>query len=569
MPSTYSPDLRIELIGNGQQTGIWGSTTNNNLGTLLEQSIAGITDITITNANQALIAYNGVEDQARSAVLVLATTLTTNFNVYIPPSPKSYIVRNTSNLYTATIYASTALGNTTAAGAGVTIPTGVSVLIRTDGVDVFEQLNQIVGTLNVGSTLNAQANQNVTGSVTVNGSVFMEGASQTVTINVNSPAEVTPATTLPLNNTAVRFTTTGTLPPATPALATTTTYYVKNRNTSLNKFNIADSTGTLLNTSGLGSGVHTMTTVSLATTAPLGTSNTQLATTGFVANAITNVPVTLTDWSLLETTTTQAVSSMTIASPTVITVPTSPANGTAVSFAASGGGALPTGITANAPYYVYDRTSTTYKLTTNTGNSQTATITAGATVTGSIAGTTLSVTGVTGGRLAVGQVITGGTISANTTITSTGTAGGGIGAYTVNNSQTVASTTITAVATPAIFTVITAPSNGDQVVLSTTGTLPTGFTAGTTYFVVGRTSTTFNLAATSGGTGINASGYTQTGTQTATAYTLVNATGGSSILPITESISKLYFRYRNQNRMSIDLGGNTIATGNVTAFGTP
>ena len=562
MPSTYSPDLRIELIGNGEQTGIWGSTTNTNLGTLLEQSIAGITNVSITSANQALIAYNGVEDEARSSALVITTTTAADFNIYIPPSPKLYAVRNNTS-YNATIYASTALGNTTAAGTGVTIPTGVSVLIRTDGTNVVEQLNQIVGTLNVGGTLTAQANQVVGGSTSIAGSAYL-GVSQTATITVATPAVITVASS-PLNDTAIRFTTTTLLP---APLDTTTTYYVKSRTATT--FQVSTSIGgASINTTAFGSGTHTVTTVSLATTAPSGTSNTQLATTAFVANAITNVPVTLTDWSLLETTTTQAVSSMTIASPTVITVPTSPANGTAVSFAAGTGGALPTGITANAPYYVYDRTSTTYKLTTNTGNSQTATITAGATVTGSIAGTTLSVTGITGGRLAVGQVITGGTISANTTITSTGTAGGGIGAYTVNNSQTVTSTTITAVATPAIFTVISAPSNGDQVVLSTTGTLPTGFTAGTTYFVVGRTSTTFNLAATSGGTGINASGFTQTGTQTATAYTLVNATGGSSTLPITESVSKLYFRYKNQNRMSIDLGGNTIATGNVTAFGTP
>jgi len=560
MPSTYSPDLRIELIGNGQQTGIWGSTTNNNLGTLLEQSIAGITNVSITTASQALIAYNGVEDEARSAVLVLSTTTLANFSVYIPPSPKSYIVRNTT-LYTATIYASTALGNTTAAGAGVAIPAGVSVLIRTDGIDVFEQLNQIVGTLNVGGTLTAQANATVQGSLTVNDSAFL-GRAQTATITVASPAVVTVAAS-PLNGTAVRFTTDGLLP---APLTTTTTYYVINRTATTFQVSLT-SGGSAVDTNAFGSGTHTVTTVSLATTAPAGTANNQLATTAFVSNAITNVPVTLVDWSLSETTTTQALSSMTVASPTVITVPTAPANGTAVSFAASGAGVLPTGITANAAYYVYDRTSTTYKLSTTAGNSQTATITAGATFTGSISGTTLSVTSVTGGRLVVGQVITGGT-SANTTITSTGTAGGGIGAYTVNNSQTVSSQTMTAVATPGVLTVISAPNNGDQVVLSTTGSLPTGLTAGTAYYVVNRTSTTFSLATTAGGTAINTSGYSQTGTHTETSYTLVNTTG-TSTLPITETTSKLYFKYKNQSRMSVDLGGNTIATGNVTAFGTP
>ncbi len=41
MPSTYSPDLRIELIANGEQSGTWGTTTNTNLGTLIEDAIAG------------------------------------------------------------------------------------------------------------------------------------------------------------------------------------------------------------------------------------------------------------------------------------------------------------------------------------------------------------------------------------------------------------------------------------------------------------------------------------------------------------------------------------------------
>jgi hypothetical protein len=41
MASTYS-DLKIELIGTGEQVGTWGSTTNVNLGTALEEAIVGI-----------------------------------------------------------------------------------------------------------------------------------------------------------------------------------------------------------------------------------------------------------------------------------------------------------------------------------------------------------------------------------------------------------------------------------------------------------------------------------------------------------------------------------------------
>lgn len=64
-------------------------------------------------------------------------------------------------------------------------------------------------------------------------------------------------------------------------------------------------------------------------------------------------------------------------------------------------------------------------------------------VTGSISGTTLTVTAVAAGALAVGQNITGLGIAADTTITALGTGTGGAGTYTVSASQTVAATTIT------------------------------------------------------------------------------------------------------------------------------
>jgi len=71
---------------------------------------------------------------------------------------------------------------------------------------------------------------------------------------------------------------------------------------------------------------------------------------------------------------------------------------------------------------------------------------ASAVVTGSISGTTLTVSAVTSGTLAVGQVISGSTIQEGTQITALGTGSGGIGTYTVDLSQTAGSTTITAAA---------------------------------------------------------------------------------------------------------------------------
>lgn len=170
MPSTYSPDLRIELIANGEKSGTWGTITNDNLGVIIEDAISGLASVTTVSANQALTAQNGAVDQARCAAVSLTTTTTAPFNVYVPPVTKLYVIENAS-AYAATIYASTVLGNTTAAGAGATIPAGKSVLVRCDGTNVFDQFNHVVGNLSVGGALAVTGNATVTGNLTVSGNI--------------------------------------------------------------------------------------------------------------------------------------------------------------------------------------------------------------------------------------------------------------------------------------------------------------------------------------------------------------------------------------------------------------
>lgn len=140
--STYSPSLRIELITTGDQAGTWGVTTNTNLGTLIESAVAGYVSVSITSANQALTALNGVADESRNMSIALTTTTTAAFNVYAPPAEKTYVLYNAS-LYTATIYNSTVLGNTTAAGAGVAIPAGRTVTVWSDGTNFAFQNNHL------------------------------------------------------------------------------------------------------------------------------------------------------------------------------------------------------------------------------------------------------------------------------------------------------------------------------------------------------------------------------------------------------------------------------------------
>jgi len=171
MPSTYSPDLRIELIANGEQSGTWGTTTNSNLGTLIEDAIAGRASVAVTSADQALTASNGVADQARCAAIDLsigAWGSPANFNVYVPPVTKLYVVRNTDSTYTATVYCSTFIGNTSPAGTGVAIPAGKSALVRSDGTNIVDQINYVSDSFEIGATLMVNGAATFSSTVTLN-----------------------------------------------------------------------------------------------------------------------------------------------------------------------------------------------------------------------------------------------------------------------------------------------------------------------------------------------------------------------------------------------------------------
>lgn len=151
MASTYSPSLGIELIGNGEQSGTWGTTTNNNLGTLIEQAIAGVQTITLTG-NYTLTDFNGLSDESRNAVLVLSGSLVSPCNVVAPSVAKTYIVRN---------YAGATVTIKTSGGNGIALTNAASAVVFCDGTDFYSA-----------TTLNyVDGNLTVTGNVSVSGNV--------------------------------------------------------------------------------------------------------------------------------------------------------------------------------------------------------------------------------------------------------------------------------------------------------------------------------------------------------------------------------------------------------------
>ena len=113
--TTYSSILKLTLIGTGEESGLWGATTNNNLGTLLEEAIAGTATINVTSSDVVLSNLNGITDQARCAALLVTGTPGTTRYITAPNVSKLYVVSNTSNA-AVVIKISTSTGYTIAAG---------------------------------------------------------------------------------------------------------------------------------------------------------------------------------------------------------------------------------------------------------------------------------------------------------------------------------------------------------------------------------------------------------------------------------------------------------------------
>lgn len=139
MASTYS-SLKIELIGTGDQAGTWGNTTNTNLGTAIEEAITGSANVTFASSNTAIaLTDTNAAQTARNLKLNLVGTITSVQTLFVPAIEKQYLVSN--GLSNSVIISNGS--NASPTGTTVTIPTGKSVVIYNDGINVAETTNYI------------------------------------------------------------------------------------------------------------------------------------------------------------------------------------------------------------------------------------------------------------------------------------------------------------------------------------------------------------------------------------------------------------------------------------------
>lgn len=151
MASTFS-SLKIELIGTGEKVGTWGTTTNINLGTALEEAITGSADVTFASGTVTLTLTDvNTTQSARNLRLNLIGTSGGAQNLIVPAIEKLYLINN------ACADAITVKNST---GTGIAVPAGKSMFVYNNATNVVDAVTYATG-------LAPTASPTFTGTVTI------------------------------------------------------------------------------------------------------------------------------------------------------------------------------------------------------------------------------------------------------------------------------------------------------------------------------------------------------------------------------------------------------------------
>jgi hypothetical protein len=136
MASTYSSDLKLELMTTGEKSGTWGTITNTNL-QQLEQAASGYLSLDVASADVALALSNGAVSNGKNLYFKLTGTLAANRTVTMPDSSERVFIvedataRSSSN-YTLTVK--------TVSGTGLALPVGSTTVLYSDGTNITGKL---------------------------------------------------------------------------------------------------------------------------------------------------------------------------------------------------------------------------------------------------------------------------------------------------------------------------------------------------------------------------------------------------------------------------------------------
>lgn len=184
--SSFTTRIRLEKQTPGQNSNTWGTVLNDNVISLIDDSIAAYTTITVSSVDVTLTQADGSADQARSAFLDISGTLTGNVNVIIPALSKGYDIHNsTSGSFTVNMK--------TATGSGQIVPQGQNIGIVCDGVSVrdvetpgIRSTSNVVNVSVATSSIDIKVPVAISGTVSITGGIVVSSSSSMVATSFSS-----------------------------------------------------------------------------------------------------------------------------------------------------------------------------------------------------------------------------------------------------------------------------------------------------------------------------------------------------------------------------------------------
>jgi hypothetical protein len=145
MPSTYTTNGGIELPANGEQSGTWGSTVNDNMN-IVDRLTNGVGVISLSGTTHTLTTADGTPSDGHYSVLVLGGSPSGTNTITIAPNDGQhvYIVKNSSG-QTATF--------SQGSGANVSVTNGTSKIIYADGAGGGAAVVDITAALDLGALI--------------------------------------------------------------------------------------------------------------------------------------------------------------------------------------------------------------------------------------------------------------------------------------------------------------------------------------------------------------------------------------------------------------------------------
>ena len=160
MASTYSSTLNLELQASGENSGTWGTITNNNL-TKIESAVKGYVSVAIASTTDSLTATDGTTaDEQSNAIIKLTGTLTGNTTMQCEAVENWYIVDNATTMGTYT------LGFKPAGGTATNLVASSKHILYSDGSTMFDVLKD-AGDIKANGTLTVSGNTSLDGGTLV------------------------------------------------------------------------------------------------------------------------------------------------------------------------------------------------------------------------------------------------------------------------------------------------------------------------------------------------------------------------------------------------------------------